>query len=173
MAKHVALRSRGKDYDDAHCTPKKKTWNKNAKTCWFGRCSFQMGWFLCSMLFFLIPYRMLGVTFSWALYHYLVNRRCCPAKDLIKPQDSCDVRPRRVWIQRHRHDLQSCFFQWHIAKVSKKLGAVFLHVVIRKPAPDDRSTVTAAVVATVYSVGVLAARIAAGMACPLLVGLLH
>lgn len=81
--------------------------------------------------------------------------------------------------------------------MSKKLGpigAVFLHVVIRKypnyvdsgifsivngegkgskPTPDDRSAVTAAVVATVYSVGVLAARIAAGMACPLLVGLLH
>ena len=144
-----------------HTVRRKKNMEQKRKNMLVWKMFLSNGMIFVFHVIFPIPYDMLGVTFSWALYHYLVNRRCCPAKDLIKPQDSCDVRPRRVWIQ------------WHIAKVSKKLGAVFLHVVIRKPAPDDRSTVTAAVVATVYSVGVLAARIAAGMACPLLVGLLH
>ena len=86
-----------------------------AKTCWFEKMFvLKMGWFSWFHVF-RIPYhiryaRLLGVTFSWALYHYLVNRICCPPKDLIKLQDSCDVHPRRVWIQRHRHDPKSWFF---------------------------------------------------------------
>ena len=74
----------------------KLTWNKNMLVWKMFlsnevKCS-------CSMFFSGIPYGMFCVIFNWALYHYLVNRRCCPTpKDLIKLQDSCDVRPRRVW----------------------------------------------------------------------------